>query len=318
MAERLSNPFKISELVETVNNLVDTTVDDSNLVHKTGDETISGVKTFTGDGWITKIQNTNVTYNTAPSSDKGASIIFTDKNGTQMGCVETRRYSSNNTLVRFNAYSPNGNWASQPLELMVDANDNVSAFAPTPDTSDNSTKIATTAWVKNQGYMSSGNIFPNNTWVPVGDDAYMGDHNQGGGVCIKGNNNSTAIYLYRRDETVFNGFKLDENDLNGLKMLNPTQGAQAWWSVTAMVAQSLGSNGYIKFNHGLIIQWGTSTNTTVTYPTAFSNTNYSMVFNNNSTTNGYGRGDTTTSKTTTGFVAQNLCEQPIRWIAIGY
>ena len=76
--------------------------------------------------------------------------------------------------------------------------------------------------------------------------------------------------------------------------------------------------GYGINNHGLIIQWGTSTNTTVTYPTAFSNTNYSMVFNNNSTTNGYGRGDTTTSKTTTGFVAQNLCEQPIRWIAIGY
>lgn len=115
------------------------------------------------------------------------------------------------------------------------------------------------------------NIFENNTWVPVGDDAYIGDHNQGGGVCIKGNNNVTGIYLYRRDETASNGFYLDENDNNGLKIINPTVGAVAWGSVTAMVGQN--PSGYIKFNHGLIIQWGKSTATSssgyVTLPAPF-------------------------------------------------
>ena len=126
------------------------------VVHKTGSETISGVKTFAGDGWITKIQNTDVTYNTAPSSDKGSSIIFTDKNGTQMGCVETMRYPSNNTLVRFNAYSANGNWASQALELMIDANGNTAAFAPASDAIGS---IVTTTGINKaeNGYVKLGN-----------------------------------------------------------------------------------------------------------------------------------------------------------------
>lgn len=133
----------IDEVITDLNNKANNT----DVIHKTGNETISGVKTFMGGGWVTKIQNTDVTYNTAPSSPKATSIIFTDKNGTQMGCVETMRYPSNDTFVRFNVYSPNGNWASQALELMIDANGNVSAFAPIPPINDNGTRISTTAWV---------------------------------------------------------------------------------------------------------------------------------------------------------------------------
>lgn len=122
----------------------------ADVVHLAGAETITGTKTFAGDGWITKIQNTDVTYNIAPSSNKSTSIIFTDKNGTQMGCFESMRYPSNNTLVRFNVYGANGNWASQPLELVVDANGNLNAYAPTPSVSSNETNIATTAYVNNK------------------------------------------------------------------------------------------------------------------------------------------------------------------------
>ena len=252
----------------------------NNVVHKTGDETITGVKIFSGNNRITALQNSTVTYNTAPSSDTFTDISFRDKNGYEMGVLEHVRYPNNDTAIRLVAKGADGEWSTS-LSVGRRANGTVYTSAQTPSAGDNSTNIATTAWVKNQGYMSSGNIFPNNTWVPVGDDAYIGDHNNSGSVCIKGNNGDTAIYLYRRDETASNGFCLVENDANGLKIINPTQGAQAWGAVTAMIAESYGSNGYIKFNHGLIIQWlyfaVSNHYVTVTFPTSFSNTNYAIV-----------------------------------------
>lgn len=121
----------------------------SNFVNLTGTQTITGTKTFAGAGFITYIQNTDVTYNTAPSADTGTSIVFVDKNGTQMGVVECWRAIDNSTSMRFNVYGANGSWSSQPLQLRVDANGNTYAYAPTPDVGSNSTDIATTAYVKN-------------------------------------------------------------------------------------------------------------------------------------------------------------------------
>ena len=358
MTEKLGNPFKISELIETVNNLVDTTIDDSNLVHKTGNETISGVKTFASGSPTSLITKSDkIDSDIKPSSTQYSNFIDGyDVNGKLISRIFTRKESNGKNGIAIQAWNGSTNYilgvnsdgtseaptppasdnstkiattafvkaqgyavdsglvhksgdetitgsktftnyqyiknvdcsiANPPASTSwkyidcIDSNGVRIGVIGSPSASDNSTKIATTAWVKNQGYMSSGNIFPNNTWVPVGDDAYMGDHNQSGGVCIKGNNNNTAIYLFRRDETASNGFRLDENDANGLKIINPTQGAQAWCAVTAMIAESYGSNGYIKFNHGLIIQWlyfAVSNNyVTVTFPTSFSNTNYAIV-----------------------------------------
>lgn len=162
--------------------------------------------------------------------------------------------------------------------------------------------------------------FANATWNAVGDDAFIGDMNQAGGVCIKGNNNSTGIYLYKRDETVSNGFYLDENDQNGFKMINPTQGANAWGSVTAMTSQSLSSNGYVKFNHGLIIQWGYTTNlngvTQINFSTAFTSTNlgisFGMYYNGESYT------PTIREVATTYFKYWANSNRPSYWIAVGY
>ena len=280
MAEKLGNPFKISELIETVNNLVDTTVDDSNLVHKTENENITGFKTFIGNNRIIALQNSTVTYDTAPSSVTFTDISFRDKNGYEMGVLEHVRYANNDTTLRLVAKGADGDWSTS-LTVGRKADGTVYATAPTPATSDNSTNIATTAWVKNQGYMSSGNIFPNGTWVPVGDDAYMGDSNHSGAVCFKGNNDNTKLILINRAQNVALGFYIDENDNNGLKLTSPTYSATAWGSVTAMTAQSLSGNGYIKFNHGLIIQWGsynaTSSKYTLTFPTTFTSTNYGIV-----------------------------------------
>lgn len=179
----------------------------------------------------------------------------------------------------------------------------------------------------------------NGTWNTLGDDSYFGDANVAGGFCIKGNNASSRIALFDRNSSYNNGFYLDENDNNGLKIINPTVGAIAWGSVTAMVGQN--PSGYIKFNHGLIIQWGNSTATSssgyVTLLTPFASTNYAVIINDvmadvppsqQSNANLVGWG-VIQSRSTTSFTAF-LCNyensswwrwgegRSFTWIAIGY
>ena len=83
------------------------------------------------------------------------------------------------------------------------------------------------------------------------------------------------------------------------------------------------SNGYIKFNNGIIIQWGRTASfageLTITLPTPFTTTNYTVVAGM------YIKGDWTAnwgtySYTTTNFVVQNQSSgnKTMNWIAIGY
>lgn len=88
---------------------------------------------------------------------------------------------------------------------------------------------------------------------------------------------------------------------------------------TAITTTSISLNS-VKFGNGVIINWGTlSSGKTITYDIPFTGSDtYTLVFNNNSGTNGYGRGDIVTSKSSTSATVDSLCENPIRWIAIGY
>ena len=88
---------------------------------------------------------------------------------------------------------------------------------------------------------------------------------------------------------------------------------------------SKAANGYCKFTNGLIIQWGTITTTSgsngsVNFPTAFSNTNYSIVIQyeyEGGIGSGYGFANAyKTNSTSFKWYRQrstNLC-----WLAIGY
>jgi hypothetical protein len=122
----------------------------SSVVHKTGNETISGEKIFTGYAWITRFQSTNVTYNTAPSSDESTTLAFIDKNGTQMGVVECFRFTDNSTAMQLNTYGSNGNWSSHPLQLRVFPDGYTVAYAPTPYNNSYGNEIATAAYVNNK------------------------------------------------------------------------------------------------------------------------------------------------------------------------
>lgn len=168
---------------------------------------------------------------------------------------------------------------------------------------------------------SSGVTFASGTWNAVGDDVYFGDANESGGFCIKGNNASSKIVLFDRNSSYSNGFYIDELDGNALKLTNTTYGAERWGSVTAMSSQSLSANGYVKYNNGLIIQWGYSSvdNDQVTLPTPFSNTNYRVCatyMNTSSIGSSYGH-VVTYPTSTTSFYA-NTEAGIYQWIAIGY
>lgn len=225
-----------------------------------------------------------------------------------------------------------------------------SPLVPTATTGDSSTKAASTAFVANVASglqtqinqkintsdavnltgaqtitgaktFSSGVTFANGSWNAVGDDVYFGDANVSGGFCIKGNNASSRIVLFDRNSSYSNGFYIDELDGNALKLNNTIYGAERWGSVTAMSSQSLSSNGYVKYNNGLIIQWGYSSvdNDQVTLPTPFSNTNYRVCatyMNTSSIGSSYGH-VVTYPTSTTSFYA-NTEAGTYQWIAIGY
>lgn len=162
----------------------------------------------------------------------------------------------------------------------------------------------------------------NGTWNAVGDDAYIGDRNLTGCVCIKGNNGNTGIRLFPRNESVTTlGFYIDENDGNALKLSNPTHSANRNGSVTAMVGQSLSGNGYVKYNNGLIIQWGeiSSGSNTITFSTPFSSgSSYQITTTVGNTSRG-SYSDTITGKTSTKATVDFYTYPPhTYWIAIGY
>lgn len=98
-------------------------------------------------------------------------------------------------------------------------------------------------------------------------------------------------------------------------------------SIVTTTGLSKSTNGYVKLGNGIIIQWGDHNTTspgasTITFPTAFSNNNYSITFtriSGSNTTNESGsyyfRGRTTTS---VAVYKTNNSTQSMMWIAVGY
>ena len=124
--------------------------DDSAVAHKTGAETFTGNKTLQAsndDAWLIKKANGDYT-DVAPTIQVAGAFRVTDKNEKIMGDVRFIRTTAGlqtATLVARNAAS--GSEKSCTISCNVDKDGNVYTSAPTPVSSDNSTKIATTAWV---------------------------------------------------------------------------------------------------------------------------------------------------------------------------
>jgi hypothetical protein len=178
----------------------------------------------------------------------------------------------------------------------------------------NSTLTASTVNLTSAQTISGAKTFTGSITLPAGTVLTKQDNNLEGGELVfqRANNDPLA-----QDARI---------DLYGGMMrflhCNAVQvpASAALTTAVSTTGISKAENGYVKFGNGLIIQWGTlSSSKTITFSSPFTNANsYALVFNNNSTTDGYGRGDKIESKSSTSATVNNLCENPIYWLAIGY
>ena len=140
--------------------------DTSDCVKLTGNQTIAGTKTFSNvpivlkDGDMrVRYQASGYTQGTAPSSNCYGGSRITDKNNVEMGSVYTGMYTDGSVSSRLLVKSPvAGTDNTGVLGITCNASGNFYTEAPTPATSDNSTKIATTAYVKAQNYQTTANL----------------------------------------------------------------------------------------------------------------------------------------------------------------
>lgn len=131
---------------------------DANIVHRTGNETIAGSKTFTSnpavkavDPQFRFIQN-DIVKGTKPETDQHSAVLFRDNADAAMGCIQNIYASDGSVHTRLGAYQPvAGSTSSVFLDMVYPASGDPYATAPTPAAGDNSTKIATTAFVNTKG-----------------------------------------------------------------------------------------------------------------------------------------------------------------------
>lgn len=119
------------------------------------DEIITGLKNFSrSDGVQIALTASHIDASSAPASSQYAGINVYDKNGHRIGKFECSQRSDGSFETIINATNLDGN--NGQIAVAIAPNGTVSTRAPTPASSDNTTKIATTAFVKSV-LSSSGN-----------------------------------------------------------------------------------------------------------------------------------------------------------------
>lgn len=143
----------------------------TDVVHKAGTETITGLKNFSNDGQSSDnsqldITCTNIDHSNAPTSSIYGGITFFDVNGDRIGKVEPV-FGADETAKTNLSVSKiiNGTIIYAALSVCMKSDGTTYAEAPTPATSDNSTKIATTEWVNSRITSVMGNVSVNSAKV---------------------------------------------------------------------------------------------------------------------------------------------------------
>ena len=133
----------IDEVITDLNNI------DSNAVHKTGNETITGAKTFTSP-MATAIGGTYINY--ASEQQNYMNTAAYDSSGKLTGEFDCYTDTSGTTHTRLIAFNPNNYTNYSLISASVDVNGDISTHAPTPTSNSNDYNIATTYWVNNRPF----------------------------------------------------------------------------------------------------------------------------------------------------------------------
>ena len=128
----------------------------TNLVHRTGNETVNGVKTFKNSMILNyntnfiRSHNSDFNVTSAASTANGIQIQLQDYAGNASGLVENWSYTNGDKYMIMRCYSRvTGTQKQGQIGVGVRADGTIYTIAPTPPASDNSTQMATTAWVHN-------------------------------------------------------------------------------------------------------------------------------------------------------------------------
>ena len=133
----------------------------TNGVYTTGNQTIAGSKTFTDEttvllssssGGRSKMQSSVFDLtDTSRTSSIGMGLRTLDKNGNVWGEFSTTGDTAGGTSAVMQVRNrASGTQTTAQIKINIDKNGNVATECPTPSSNDNSTKIATTAWVNNE------------------------------------------------------------------------------------------------------------------------------------------------------------------------
>jgi len=119
----------------------------NNAVKITGNQSIAGTKTFTGDIFTANILPKGLITLGTSANTLGRQLQFRDTADKRIARVQPMAKDTTNNKIGLYV-----NNANNSVEYGLEIHSDGYATAPTPATSDNSTKIATTAYVKAQNY----------------------------------------------------------------------------------------------------------------------------------------------------------------------
>ena len=147
--------IKDSTARSDISSLQTSKANDDAVVKLTGAQTVAGVKTFSSrlEATGTAIVNrrNDITKGTNPESTYYWNYYMSDKNGTgdanAIGRVVTSVTSNGTVQTSIYAYKNATGSSSEKIAIYYPTSGDPFTYAPTPVTSDNSTKIATTSYV---------------------------------------------------------------------------------------------------------------------------------------------------------------------------
>lgn len=133
-----------------------------NLLHRSGDEIFSGVKTGQSNNPKFGFKNTLADISNKPSASTSSTLFFLDKNGLFTG--EIRNEFATTGYLETSIYTNSkisGTTKTSYIKVVVNENGEVYATCPTPPRADdNSTKISNTQWVNSRITSIMGTVYP--------------------------------------------------------------------------------------------------------------------------------------------------------------
>lgn len=120
-----------------------------NLLHRSGDEIFSGVKTGQSNNPRFGFQHTEIDVTTAPAEQKSTRIFFSDKNNIWISEIGVYKNTDDGVVSQITAN--NGTAGVAILQIICNKDGSKYGTCPTPPAADdNSTKISNTQWVNSR------------------------------------------------------------------------------------------------------------------------------------------------------------------------